>query len=271
MNHRSSLPLNFRIVPVRLMVFLAAVFIVGCSSTSQKPTRRNAIISQGGIIRGDTTQKEIALVFTGHKFADGGRYISNFLKNKHLQASFFLTGYFYQNYPDIIRKLQAGSNYMGSHSYAHLLYCSWERRDSLLVTKQLFMQDLDSAYAVMDTFGINKQNAPYFLPPYEWYNDSIASWSKEAGLQFVDFTPGTYSNADYTYPQMGDKYLSSDTIFRRILAYERKNPHGLNGFILLMHIGTDSHRTDKFYKKLPAMTDTLQKLGYTFVRIDELL
>jgi peptidoglycan/xylan/chitin deacetylase (PgdA/CDA1 family) len=252
-------------------VFISSTFVAGCSFSPPHGSAKNFTIDQGGIIRGDTTQKEIALVFTGHKFADGGDYIANFLQANHLHASFFLTGHFYRKYPDIIKKLQNGGNYLGSHSNSHPLYASWEKRDSLLITKEEFMQDLDSAYAEMSKFGINKRNAHYFLPAYEYYNDSISKWTEEAGLRLVNFTPGTYSNADYTYPELGEKYLSSDTIFHRILAYERKDPHGLNGFLLLTHIGTDSRRKDKFYKKLPALTDTLQKLGYKFVRIDELL
>jgi endoglucanase len=86
----------------------------------------------------------------------------------------------------------------------------------------------------------------------------------------VDFTPGTRSNADYTYPEMGNKYLSSDTIFNSILHYEMKSTNGLNGFILLVHIGTDPRRTDKFYWKLPALVNQLKERGYQFVRIDEL-
>lgn len=227
--------------------------------------------SHGGIIRGDTTKKEIALVFTGHEFADGGREIAYTLKKKQIQASFFLTGVFYRKYPDLIRLLQKGGNYLGSHSNNHLLYCDWVKRDSLLVTKKQFTNDLDSAYLTMKKFGLTKQNAPYYLPAYEWYNNSIASWTKDMGLQLVDFTPGTYSNADYTYPEMGEKYLSSDTIFQRILRYEKKDSHGLNGFILLLHIGTDPRRKDKFYKKLPELIDILEQRGYKFVRIDELL
>ena len=37
------------------------------------------MISHGGIIRGDTTIKKIALVFTGDEFADGGNYIAKIL------------------------------------------------------------------------------------------------------------------------------------------------------------------------------------------------
>jgi peptidoglycan/xylan/chitin deacetylase (PgdA/CDA1 family) len=70
---------------------------------------------------------------------------------------------------------------------------------------------------------------------------------------------------------MGNKYLSSNAILNSILAYEIKSANGLNGFILLIHMGTDARRTDKFYKHLPALIKQLKKHGYQFERIDELL
>jgi peptidoglycan/xylan/chitin deacetylase (PgdA/CDA1 family) len=160
---------------------------------------------------------------------------------------------------------------LGSHSDKHLLYCDWVKRDSLLVTHQQFKEDLQNAYKELKQWGIDEKEAHYFLPPYEWYNDSIAAWTKEMGLQLVDFTPGTRSNADYTYPEMGNKYVSSDSVVHSILNYEIRSTNGLKGFILLVHIGTDPRRTDKFYKYLPALIDELKSRGYEFERIDELL
>ena len=171
----------------------------------------------------------------------------------------------------IIKKLKNNGNYLGSHSDKHLLYCDWENRDSLLVTHKQFTEDLQNAYHELNEWGIDKNEAHYFLPPYEWYNDSIAAWTKEMGLQLVNFSPGTRSNADYTYPEMGNKYVGSDFIMKSILEYEQVSTSGLNGFILLLHFGTDPRRTDKFYFKLPHLIRELKNRGYEFVRIDEML
>jgi endoglucanase len=43
--------------------------------------KENVIKSAGAIIRGDTTQKKIAIVFTGDEYADGGNYIVNALND----------------------------------------------------------------------------------------------------------------------------------------------------------------------------------------------
>ncbi|HEX2984681.1 MAG TPA: glycoside hydrolase family 9 protein, partial [Ignavibacteriales bacterium] len=185
----------------------------------------------GGIIRGDTTAKVIYLAFTGHEFADGGEAIAKVLTDKGIKGNFFLTGDFYRNpaNKELISKLVKNGNYLGAHSDNHLLYAPWEKRDSVLIGRDEFKKDIQDNYSEMQKFGIKKENAKFFLPAYEWYNQKISDWINELGLQLVNFTPGTASNADYTIPSM-QNYKGSDEIYARILKYEETK--GLNGFIL---------------------------------------
>lgn len=162
-------------------------------------------------------------------------------------------------------------HYLGSHSDRHLLYCDWTNRDSLLVTRKEFDTDLENSYKELARLGVDKERAHYFLPPYEWYNDSIVEWTAQQGLQLINYSQGTRSTADYTYPEMGNRYVRSTDIYNSIINYERSSLTGLNGFILLVHIGTDPRRKDKFYMMLPQLISELQNKGYEFVRIDRLL
>ena len=199
---------------MKIIALVLGSLTVFVSALLQENSKKQFDIEAGGIIRTDRTKKEVHLVFTGHEFADGGELIRGVLKNHAVKASFFFTGDFYRNrqFTDIITSLKKDGHYLGAHSDKHLLYCSWEKRDSLLVTRDSFKSDLRSNYAEMKRFGISQSDARYFLPPYEWYNDSVSTWTKELGLILVNFTPGTYSNADWTHPELGRQYLSSDTI-----------------------------------------------------------
>ncbi len=212
------------------------------------------------------------MVFTGDEFADGGDFIAKTLDKQKVKASFFFTGRFYRNnlFAPTIRRLKKDRHYLGPHSDQHLLYCDWKKRDSLLVTQTTFTFDLGDNYTAMATYNITGRKAAYFLPPYEWYNDTIAAWTQKFGLQLINFTPGTRSNADYTTPN--DKnYRSSEEIYNSITGYEQTKPAGLNGFILLVHIGTDPKRTDKFYNRLPELINYLKAKGYQFQTVDKLL
>lgn len=226
--------------------------------------------SHGAIIRGSQDQKQIALVFTGHEYAEGGEYILDFLAEHKVKASFFFTGDFYRNidFQELIKEINYQDHYLGAHSDKHLLYCDWAKRDSLLIDKASFIKDIKDNYREMFERGILAKSAPYFMPPYEWYNDTISKWTQELNLQLINFSSGTRSNADYTHPDMSN-YLSSEEIFKSIMSYEEKE--GLNGFILLMHIGVGPKRKDKFYDLLPELLEQLKSKGYQFVKIDQLL
>lgn len=233
-------------------------------------TFRHAATDHGGIIRCDTTQKTIHLVFTAHEFGDGADTITAVLARHRAHASFFFTGDFYRapGQARVIRALKEAGHYLGGHSDKHLLYAPWEQRDSLLVTKKEFLDDIEGNYRAMQKFGITKKTSPVFLPPYEWYNDSVSAWCRQAGLRLVNFTPGTGSNADYTIPQENN-YVPSDSIFQRILRYEASKSAGLNGFILLLHFGTHPDRTDKMYNRLDALMTELERRGYRFRRVTD--
>ncbi|MFA6438273.1 MAG: glycoside hydrolase family 9 protein [Bacteriovoracaceae bacterium] len=238
------------------------------NSRSLRNDPPHRVMSHGAIVRFDTTKKEIYLVFTGHEFADGGELIANILKKYTVQGSFFFTGDFYrtEQFSPLINRLLQDGHYLGAHSDKHLLYASWEKRDSLLIDQNRFREDLIGNYASMAKFGISPSAARFFLPPFEWHNQTIANWADEYGLTVINFSSGTSSNADYTTPEMSN-FLSSDSIVGRIFRYESLSTNGLNGFILLSHIGTHAHRTDKFYTQLGTIIGRLKEKGYTFKRL----
>ncbi len=226
----------------------------------------NNIYQDGGIIRTAPSVKHIDFVFTAADKADGAERIISTLRKYNIKGGFFFTGEFFEMYPDVVRRLVAEGHYVGSHSYGHLLYAPWGSRDSLLVTKQEFEEDIFKSYKVLREFGIT--DAPYFIPPYEHYNATISSWARQLGLQVINYTPGTLTNGDYTTPEM-KRYFSSKEILSRIWEYERTDPNGLNGHIMLIHFGTDPARTDKFYDKLPGLIRELRRKGYSFTPLKD--
>ena len=257
-----------------LFSFLALASPCLAQNRAVKSTETNSRFSfdEGAIIRGDKAAKKLALVFTGDEFADGAETIIRLLKRRGVKASFFFTGRYYRNanFKSSIQHLKRDGHYLGAHSDEHLLYCDWNQRDKLLISREKFVDDLNRNYLAMKAFGISKDDARFFLPPFEWYNRSISDWTEGMGLQLINFTPGTRSNADYTTPEMKN-YVSSDAIMQRIKEYEARDPAKLNGFILLLHIGVAPERTDKFYDRLDDLINWLGGNKYQLVRIDQLL
>ena len=269
---RNTIIKGLQVNKISLSVALLILLLLPVQPATSQNGRSSHQLLHGAVVRGDTSKAELALVFTGDEYADGGVHITSILKQYDIEASFFFTGKFYRNaeFEELIQVLVKDGHYLGAHSDQHLLYCDWVKRDSLLVTKGEFHKDLQDNYKAMASFGIKEEEAPFFLPPYEWYNDSIANWTRAMGLQLINHTHGTLSHADYTVP--GTRaYRSSEEIFQSILDYEKSTSNGLNGFILLSHIGTVPERTDKFYFYLEKLLLELRSRGYRFKRINELL
>lgn len=248
-------------------------FCIFFLSTLQLFAQPKVTVVQGAIVRGDSTKKEMALIFTAHEYGDGLAQIRTTLQKEKVKGSFFFTGRFYRNqqFRTEIKRLLKEGHYFGPHSDQHLLYCDWNKRDSLLVKRDSFAHDLAQNLDAMMANGLPILTPHLFIPPYEWWNDSIASWSKAQGFLLFNFTPGIRTNADYTFPEMGASYKSSDWILHWLKQTLSATPQKLNGAIVLIHTGTDERRKDKLYERLSEIIRLLKTNGFVFKRVDALL
>lgn len=226
----------------------------------------------GGIVRGPRDRKRIALIFTGGDFGEGTASILDALGQRGVKASFFVTGDYLRN-PDhrpCLRRIVADGHYLGPHSDSHPLYCAWEDRAHTLITEEAFRADIERNLADLAAFGPSRSQMRFFIPPYEWYNEQIVQWAARLGLVLFNFTPGSRSNADWA-PDNHPSYLPSEKIYESILTYEATQPDGLNGFLMLLHLGSGPGRTDKMHPRVGPLVDELRRRGYEFVRIDDML
>ena len=224
-------------------------------------------MDHGAIVRGDLSRKQIALVFTGGDYGEGTSPILGTLHTLKVRAAFFVTGGFLrkEGQQKLLREALREGHYVGPHSDQHLLYCSWEDREKSLVTEGQFKRDLQKNLDDLKALGAKPT---LFIPPYEWFNDQQVRWAAEMGVRMFNFSPGSGSNRDYV-PEGERGFVSSQGILQGILDYEKKDPHGLNGYILLLHLGAD--RKDKMYLLLEPLIRELRQRGYEFIRIDQML
>ena len=251
---------------------LLLIALCGTAARAEIPFASTVVRdAEGGVIRGDDDTKRLALIFTGDKFGESATPILDALAERRIKGSFFLTGGFVEQdslRPAIKRMVDEG-HYVGPHSDSHPLYAPWEDRRRSLVTAEFFKDDLQKNIDGLRSAGALSQGTPiFFVPPYEWYNAEQVAWSDAMGVGLINFTPGSGSNRDYA-PEGDRVFVPSQRILDDLLAYEQKDPHGLNGFLLLLHLG--SGRRDPFHSQLGKLCDELAKRGYEFARVDELL
>ena len=226
---------------------------------------------EGGVVRGDTSRKQLALIFTGGDFGEGTGHILDVLAASKIKASFFFTGDYLRKpeHQEYLKRIVRERHYLGPHSDKHALYCPWEDRKKTLVSEEFFKTDLQKNIDDLRHYGaLSQDRLVYFIPPYEWYNKDQSRWSREMGVLLFNFTPGSGSNRDWA-PEDHKSFVPSREIVDDILAYEKKDEHGLNGFLLLLHVG--SQRKDKTFVLLDPLLRELIARGYRFVRVDELL
>jgi endoglucanase len=224
--------------------------------------------ANGALIRKDITKKEIYLIFSADEYGEGTTQILDIMNNNNIKGSFFLTGNFLRNpgFSGAIKRMKSDGHFIGPHSDRHLLYMPWEKRDSLLVSEETFESDLKANYRELLQKGIPVPVTKYFLAPYEWYNPSIAHWAANMGIQLINFSPGTGTNADYTTPDLKN-YVSSNALVDRLKKYESTDKNGLYGAFVLIHLGTHPDREDKFYSRLDELIKYFTSKGYIFKRL----
>src|SRR5262249_43301370 len=134
-----------------------------------------------------------------------------------------------------------------------------------------FLADLAANDRALAAFGLEPARFSYFLPPYEHYTAEIAQWTAAAGRALINLTTGTLSHTDYMLDD-DPRFVPAPRIVASIFRAERPAPGGLNGFVLLMHLGAGPRRTrDHLHNRLGTLLDGIGDRGYGFVRVPELL
>lgn len=221
----------------------------------------------GAMVRQDTTKKDIYLIFSADSAFEGAPLALDALKSRGIHGNFFLTGNYLERpeNAETIHRIIADGHYLGGHSMRHLLLAEWDAQRTPSVTTDSLLADVRANIKTLEKFGIEANDCQWFLPPFEWISATqSAVLTDTLDLKIINITPGIQIYRDYTAPA-DPNYLSSDTILRQLFEYERAR--GLNGAFLILHLGTDPARTDKLYRHLPHLLDTLPTLGYHFRRL----
>ncbi len=246
------------------LVFLFLVTAAFSCSGGPEAGLPEPVRDRFGAITGFEDNREVYLFFSAHDHFEGMGIVMDALGRHGVKASFFLTGECLRDPSNrgVIEGIVSAGHYLGPHSDAHLLYVPWDvgpERDSLLVTRKEFEEDLRKNIAALEPFGIVPGDVKWFLTPYEWYNSEIVEWTNEMGMEVVNFTPGIGTNADYTTPSM-DNYRTSRQILQRLWEYEAEQ--GLGGKILLIHPGIGPERPDPLYYHLYDIIAIIKAKGY---------
>lgn len=252
--------------PLYILLLIVFPCLLACGKSTSTPADKDVYDRYGCMIRHNVGDREIHFIFSADSMFEGGSYALDVLDSTGIKASFFFTGNFLRDSANapIIRRVINSGHYLGPHSDGHILLCDWDEARTTLVDADSLLLDLDRNFAELARFGVSRDSALYVLPPFEWCNAMHGEAYKKAGYKPVQPSPGILTYRDYTTPDMKE-YHSSERMLTQLYEFERKK--GLDGVMLILHLGTQSIRADKLYHHLPSIIDSLTTLGYKFARL----
>ncbi len=164
------------------------------------------------------------------------------LRQKKLRCTFFLSGPWVRNYPELARAIRDGGHEIASHGHRHSNYSTLGPEG---VAEQLRL----AHQSLKDVLGVE---ARLIRTPNGDYDDTVVRTIRENGYEVIQWST---DSLDWLNPGVG-------RIITRVL--DRVHP----GDIILMHASDSCRQT---VEALPAVIDGLQAKGYRLVTVSELL
>ena len=186
---------------------------------------------------GDVEKKKVAITFDDGPHPQYTPEMLAGLKERNVKATFFLLGQEVEKYPELVKQIQEEGHLIGNHSYQH---------------EQLSKLAMDQACAQVTRtndliYGITGVYPAYLRPPFgDWHKELDCKVNMVEVLWDVD-------TRDWSIQDHGK-------IVEKALKDVQDNA------IILMHDGYETSVTAAM-----EIIDTLQKQGYEFVTVDEMI
>lgn len=191
----------------------------------------------------DSGDKDIYLTFDNGYEQGYTADVLNILKEAKVPATFFVTGHYVKEEPELVKRIVDEGHIIGNHSYHH--------PDFSILTKNAVKEELETLESAVGEVSDQKE-LRYLRPPRGIFNEQTLKWSNELGythifwsLAFADWKTDQQKGGDYAYNSVT----------------EQIHP----GAIILLHT-VSSDNADA----LARIIKDLRKDGYTFKSLDDL-
>jgi len=187
-----------------------------------------------------TQEKKVAISFDAAWGADKTEGIIELLNEFDVKATFFLVGFWVDEYPDKVKAIDEAGYEIGTHSNTH--------PDMALLSGEEVKEELSlSMKKITDVTG---KEVKLFRPPYGSYNDQLINIADALGLKTIQWD---VDSLDW-------KGLSATNIANRVVQ------NVTEGSIILMH-----NNSDNILQGLRLILTHLTQKGYTVTSIGDLI
>ena len=208
---------------------------------SPPPCEAPSTITPAPVVsHGDIKKKLVALTFDDGENKANTLQILDILKRRHVNATFFPTGYAMNRWPDVWKKVANADYPIANHTYSHVELAG--------LCFEAQRRELARANDTFEKLGITR--LPVMRPPYELFDDTTAAAAAAEGIEAV-----VLWNVD-TNDWQG---ASATSIRRSALA-------GGRGSIILLHTFPEATAA-----ALPGIIKGFRARGFEFVTIGQML
>lgn len=200
-------------------------------------------VSATEISIGNTSEPGVALTFDAGGDVAPASTILSILNNRGVHASWFFTGQWAQQNPQILLGVTQHGYQIGNHTMTHA--------DLTTIPAEDMCRQLNQADQVISSISGRPTTRPYFRPPNGARNDSVRQTAARLGYRTVIWTIDTLD-------------WQADSTPERILSIIQSRL--TNGAIILMHAGSSSEAA-----ALDRVITLLQNKGYALKTLDEIL
>lgn len=187
-----------------------------------------------------TEKKQVAISFDAAWGADKTEDIMEVLKEFGANATFFLVGFWVDDYSDIVKKIDDAGFEIGTHSNTH--------PDMVKLSENSIREELLSSIDKIKA--ITGKEVNLFRPPFGSYNNTLLHVCDELKLKAIQWD---VDSLDW-------KGLSAGEICKRVMNKTK------NGSIILMH-----NNADHVVEATRLTLDYLTKAGYEITNIGSLI
>lgn len=198
----------------------------------------------GAIYLGDTSKKDIYLTFDNGYENGYTAQILDTLKEKKVPATFFVTGHYLEDQPELVKRMVKEGHIVGNHS--------WHHPDLTQVSDEKLTEELESVKKKTEEL-TGQKGMHYLRPPRGIFSERTLALSQKLGytnvfwsLAFVDWNINAQKGWQYSY----------DNIMKQI------HP----GAIILLHT-VSKDNADALGKAI----DDLRKQGYSFKSLNQVI
>lgn len=190
----------------------------------------------------ETNKKIVALTFDISWGNTTPMPVIDILEKNNIKCTFFLSGPWVKQYPEVVKRIKQNGHEIGSHGYKHINL-------STLSKAEIKDEVMKAHKNIKEVSGVN---ARLIRTPNGDYNDTVIEAIHEVNYEAIQW--GTDS-LDWMNPGV-------TTIIERVT--KRVHP----GDIILMHASDTCKQTPD---ALPSVIKSLKDQGYKFVTVSELL